>query len=1705
MTINEQTATSPSASGPAGAFFEGQVAAHYLLTMLAEADPRGLPGVLIGSVELQRAGEGHPLDDVIVRGVTHMGEPAVLEVQVKRTITFSPNDAVFKSVVEQLAQALQKLDFTHQRHQFAVATERTSFKITGPYQDVLRWAREVGSESVFHGRIKRKKVGNDDMRSFVETVRSHLLSAGCMGDDETVWQVLRRFQILTFDFDAPGSHSIELALERARNFLDPIDSARAGVFWKILTETSIRAAASGGDFERSKLLSEVSGIDGFRLRGSPRNRASRETLAEAAGLAAADLRRSIAGIVLARSTQLNAVREARDQGRYIEIRGAPGVGKSGLLGTLVEQVSTEGRVIVLTPERTTPGGWPAFKAEFQIDGGIASFLSDLACDGGATLFVDSLDFFDDPGKRATVTDLVRAAAIIPAFQVIVTVRTDFDKDEPNWLPSDILAKLGHARPVIIDDLGAEEIEELKAAAPTLSALLSDMHPANAVARNLFRLSRLLEVDGRTDQLRSEIDLLERWWTTADGPQVNRRERKRLLANLSDAILAGRDYLEATAEALVVDALVSSRTLRELSLDQLSFHHDVLREWGVASRLHDSPDRIDQLPLDRAVPVSLARGIELGARFALERSEDGEPWREYLNRVSRDGAHASWRRWALLAILRSELALTLLDRASAYLMENDGVLLRELIRTALAVESRPLVEMLAEYVEDAEKIPATLYGPINGSWTKLTDWLLIRRSHLPLCVLPDVVELFRSLSTAIFWMGPMTPKMAIVLADWLEEIEDAKNHHLLASDKPRFAKAFRSYDLQKLETDVRQAFLLMAARVPERAQCYLRSVLGRRNSDYIIREILKFRGTLAVAAPVELVEITLAGLIPKQEHTRTPQPEAFTHLDNDFLPSSPAQGPFLELLNVAPEHGLSLIRRLLDHAIIALPDIGEPGTDGFTLVFPTGPRYFPCEQSYLWSRQAGDGYAVESALLALEAWTHTRIEKNEEPAQIISDVLGPEGSPAAFLMVAVDILISHWPKSMAIAIPFLGSPELLTADRTRQFLEVTPEIDFGEWGAIGPKEPTASIMLADLKSRPSRRWALEALLSNFAINESVDRSLLHGLLIAASERLGPVKPNDTFATPRFMAHHALNVINPMNWQAINGSLAYVSPTEEVRHIETLQKKNSARARDSGIDAAIQNAVEDGSKSSSELVEQALAYAQRLETMSDMPEDIPLSRASAIASTAMILTRDGSDVMLSKHEEWARDVFARMFSRADGISVSRTRHGMRFNPVAIAALGLIHLWRRHGRQEDRNLLLELAGRDDPHAAHGFGAALAVIYEIDPRFVPALLRCALVAQVQPMHEDDDFGDTKKANQVRHRQHVAAAIQAEVAWLNNTASEPIWPPLPSRRPSVRQSLGSSENAPTIQPVRVAEPSGQLHSQNAALWLRQLTLSSEIVDPAWSVSFVNAYADWTAEANGVGLAPDTNIDNRPGEWNSIFFSIMGRSFTRMSPDETVTHILRVSAVPEDSFFDIVTRLVPAIDQAYFSDLGLDVGIALKLRVLLADRLIDTAGWRREQDRSEMNIETRVGAAIAVFFFNNYSPFSDASCYLFERGIGKIAPFFPELGRLIGMGPVTFSALLTMNLLEVSPRSTHLEFFLSSALVWLQRQPANKQLWVDNGLGSRMVAWLEGVLQIDTVPQSASYPLRPQIDDVLARLVQIGVAQAHALEVLIATKTSRAK
>jgi hypothetical protein len=84
------------------------------------------------------------------------------------------------------------------------------------YQEVLHWARQLPDGATFSAHIGREKFASKGMRDFVEVFRGNLAVVRASTDDETVWRLLRRFQILVFDFESPGSDYEYRARERAR-------------------------------------------------------------------------------------------------------------------------------------------------------------------------------------------------------------------------------------------------------------------------------------------------------------------------------------------------------------------------------------------------------------------------------------------------------------------------------------------------------------------------------------------------------------------------------------------------------------------------------------------------------------------------------------------------------------------------------------------------------------------------------------------------------------------------------------------------------------------------------------------------------------------------------------------------------------------------------------------------------------------------------------------------------------------------------------------------------------------------------------------------------------------------------------------------------------------------------------------------------------------------------------------------------------------------------------------------------------------------------------------------------------------------------------------------------------------------------------------------------------------------------------------------
>lgn len=212
-----------------------------------------------------------------------------------------------------------------------------------------------------------------------------------------------------------------------------------------------------------------------------------------------------------------------------------------------------------------------------------------------------------------------------------------------------------------------------------------------------------------------------------------------------------------------------------------------------------------------------------------------------------------------------------------------------------------------------------------------------------------------------------------------------------------------------------------------------------------------------------------------------------------------------------------------------------------------------------------------------------------------------------------------------------------------------------------------------------------------------------------------------------------------------------------------------------------------------------------------------------------------------------------------------------------------------------------------------------------------------------------------------------------------------------------------------------------------------------------------------------------------------------------------INSLADEPFFDAVTEFLRNVDIVYFNKNGLQESDAVGIRSALSNRMMTSRGWKWFAETRSTSIEIHIGPAIAVLFFNDRDFAQPAKCYLFTEAIDRLDPFFPVLEILVKRSPNIFIAILTLNMLEVSPRSTHLAFIVEAAKAWLKSNPEDRGFWVDHDIGRRVCAWIEEVRRHDPALLNTDKTLRFDVDRLLAALINLGIADARRIEEALAS------
>lgn len=1726
-SIAEPNPVAPAAAGNAGAHFEAAVGAYYLLATVAGAEPRGLPGATITTVAFQQRMAKHPLDDVVVHATGHDGSAATLEIQAKRSMVFTASDAEFADVVKQLWAAAQKPEFESTRYETAVAISRTTTRVEHAIQDVLHWAR-VQDAAAFHANVQRKGFASDQMRDFVKVFRANLAKCGAPDDDVTVWKLLSRFQVLVFDFEAVGSAFEHFARERSRHVLAPSQASRAAELWNALIRSAASNGRAAGEQTRQSIIGSLAAEGGYQFAPEAAHAIALLRLAEEARFALLDVDDQIGGARLSRTTLVEQADTALVSAPVLNITGAPGTGKSMVLKRLVDRSQKQGRVIVLRGGRIAGGGWHQFTHVLNVASSAQQFFTDLASAGGATLFVDNIDQIEDQRERATISDLLDAAADYPGWRVVVTT-TEQGKEWTKILPVKIRAATAT---LTVPEISEDEATFLSEQNSALADLLRPDHPAKNIARNLFYLARLASADSaEAGTISTETDLARLWWGYGGGRDVDngRFARLKAIRKMGAEFLAhpGRpatktDDLESP---VVVELLKLSVAREEVQGAEIAFRHDVYRDWTVGFMIADDPPLLGQLSKDKPVPVAIVRGLELSARLALDADPTGDRWLRLLSDATGENVHGSWRRPILLALPRAEQAAERLKALKSKLLANDGAILAELVRLLVVVDSIPASEFFSRLHPDFKKPVGAgdLVVPKGPAWWPTISWLVSVRAELPTPVIPDIAKAFLAwlMLTSRFGASvPLNSEVVAILFDWLDLLGEEMQPRSFRADEelPKSLKVPHHRDAYEL---VQMAAFGFALVNPEAARAYMakliRSDVGHREFQVIVKR----RGMMAKAAPGEFADFFMTGVVDPEDddhYSRRQEHRPFGYQEQMFLTAGPAQGPMLEMLQHSRADGLALVRRIVEHATNWQRKQYSRGSNSpfprFTVPFVWGDQAFEGDAHvYRWARSGVPSALTTSALMALEAWGHERVEAGDDPEIILREILGPDGSSCAFIAVALDVILSHWSKFENIAWPFAASPQVLALDDARYVRDLVGVDDFALLSAsAGSGIPSVS----ELKARDSRRGRMMNTFARYVLGRKED---IGPLLQAALERalkdipVPPSEPEPDLLNGLYaVARRAARMADPANWRKMKGVqpdgseidlIGYTPDEAEQKQYDARSAEVNASTRRAEVIASISLAFRDDTKATPQVVHDAIAWARaepQTLRQSDQEHDFEVEQAErAVIMSAVLAVRHINAQEQPDTAAWAETVL-RQFMNAPERKVYRGPQ-VEYDRQAIAAAGIMALYAKTSDPALRPELLKLATFEHDSIVNALAAGFSWLRANDQRLLRSILR-VLILTSSYVHRQ--FDDKAEERLTKHALVVERGIATELAWLKGGTGEPAWPqiaPWLVRRKTRIRVPGSEVRE---QKPRRGGRAPELHADESRLSLisSHLFLLALGDRPPWLLDLTKHFAAWAIEANG----PDDegrDADGRPFSLNGRFFEYLGLLVAALPHNEAMTAFIEpILALPDEACLDLIAILLHGFDCAVNSIDASKPQDVCGLRRVIADRLQRARGYKRFSWEKSFNCEHHLGDALRAMFYQ--VPGYHLGPRPRPHPPADFTPMLPTLTGLVTGAPTSgYLAILFLDLIELSPKPTMLPHVLDVVISWCDARGADVGFWGNYDIGLRTCAWFTKVLAVEHASLTAQQQSR--LRTALDVLVRAGIAAARALEDFIDTNQPQLK
>jgi len=287
---------SPELAGGAGFTFEDAVSAEYLIALLGEGYAPGTGNRIVSRVALQQRDFGEPLDDIIVDSHDSKGGRARLSLQVKRSLTISKakTNTDFRDIIRDSWLTFSKDDFRRNVDRFGAAVGSIAKDKGRALVTLGELARESLTVDHFEARFTEAGNASAELVSIKEDITDLLneISGGSC-PASSVQEFLAHFVLINFDYLHAGSTSRPEAMNKIRDALAADHGDSAPLIFATLCQLAREASGKSGEFDRHRLVRELSTLT--RLRGAPSLKADLDRIASLARDWIADIKNDVGG------------------------------------------------------------------------------------------------------------------------------------------------------------------------------------------------------------------------------------------------------------------------------------------------------------------------------------------------------------------------------------------------------------------------------------------------------------------------------------------------------------------------------------------------------------------------------------------------------------------------------------------------------------------------------------------------------------------------------------------------------------------------------------------------------------------------------------------------------------------------------------------------------------------------------------------------------------------------------------------------------------------------------------------------------------------------------------------------------------------------------------------------------------------------------------------------------------------------------------------------------------------------------------------------------------------------------------------------------------------------------------------------------------------------------------------------------------------